>query len=569
MKKYILLLGVWTIFILCHSQEIEINTNVKYQEIEGFGASDAWSTEVLKTFPDTKKNTAARWLFNATLKADQSANGIGLSIWRFALGPFGNMPAGSSNIPADYLDAEGNYVWDVNPGKQWFLDKAFSYGCDQIGAWSACILPQLRPDGLNDTAFEKYGNFLADILNYYERQGIRFKYIAPVNEPQYAWVENVKWTTENISNMTRKVCESLIATGNDTPVMLGESADWTNLYDKNDTNSHWARNQVDAYFDSQSKYYLGDLSNLIHEFGVHSYWTDQDSMRLSTMRSRAKQSADKRGLKLHQTEWSLLSNPPIEGLPSENVTDMDIALITSKVIHCDLHYAGVSSWCFWEAFGAGQESHFHLIQTDEANKNIKSRKNLWALGNYSLFIRPGYIRVHMDGASFLKSLMGTSYISPDNKQLVSVYTNMAYDTKRFMPKLTLPEGYAVKNVRKYQTSSLLDLQKIPTSVSADVVVPARSVVTYIYDLEPIETRGDRITDNKETIHLCYDRNVSNELSVYAEGCSVLEIYGVSGILYERKYFIDNIICELPKQSDKCYIVKIFNQKECRKTYIMQ
>lgn len=542
------------------SQQVTIDATKHLQTIEGFGASDAWSTEVLKTFSESKQNTAAKWLFKSDLKSNKSVDGIGLSIWRFALGPFGNMPAGSSTIPQDYLDEKGSYVWDINPGKQLFLDKAKQYGCDQFGAWSACILPQLRPNGLDNEAFKNYGNFLADILSYYRENDVVFKYIAPVNEPQYTWVEGIKWTTSNISKMTRAVCDALAERGDTTPVMLGECADWTNLYDTFDNNNHWARNQVNAYFEPLSVNYLGDLPNLMHELGVHSYWTDQDSTRLSSMRTLAKKSADKKNLKLHQTEWSLLSNPPIEGLPETNATDMDIALITSKVIHCDLHYAGVNSWCYWEAFGSGKESHFHLIQTDELNKTVKARKNLWVLGNYSLFIRPGYKRIEMTNSSNLNSLMATSYISPDNETLVSVYTNISYSKIDLNPVLKLPEGYSINKIRKYQTSSLYDLQLFPASIDSDISIPSRSVVTLVYDLNQ-PTSLDSSKDESYNINYTITNNDFINIQISSLGSSAVYLYSPNGVLMHSEKFIDQSNITLPSNINKgIYFLKIENSK---------
>lgn len=145
--------------------QIAVNPEVKHQVIEGFGASDAWSTEVVgASFGDEARERAAKWLFSSSISSTGACEGIGLSIWRFYLGPFGNMPAGSTYIPQDYLDASGAYVWTVNPGKQWFLDKALSYGCDQIGAWSSCILPQLRTEGMTEQSYKNYARFLADVI---------------------------------------------------------------------------------------------------------------------------------------------------------------------------------------------------------------------------------------------------------------------------------------------------------------------------------------------------------------------------------------------------------------------
>lgn len=463
---------------------VEVNPDVKYQEIEGFGASDAWSTEVVgATFGDDTKERAAKWLFSSAISSTGVCEGIGLSIWRFYLGPFGNMPAGSTFIPQDYLDASGEYVWTVNPGKQWFLDKALSYGCNQIGAWSSCILPQLRTGGMNEQSYKNYAGFLADVISHYNELGYEFKYLAPVNEPQYDWTEGeVKWTSARISAMAGTVCQEFLDRGLDTPVFLGEAADWGNLYDTNDTDNNWARNQIYNYFDESSPLYIGNYSNLLKEFGAHSYWTDQSESRLKEYRTKAKAKADEYHIKLHQTEWSMLSNPPIEGLP-DTPSDMDYALILAKVIYSDIVFAGVNSWTYWEAFDVGDDARFHLIHTDNVDKSFKVRKNLWALGNYSLFVRPGYERVQMTGVENLNGVMGTAYMSPEQDKLVLVLVNMG-STAQLAPTINLSDELEIKKVEKYVTSSMFDLQLMPVNNLNSIPLLAKSVTSIVYTLDP-------------------------------------------------------------------------------------
>ena len=64
-----------------------INPQKKFQKIEYFGASDAWSTQYVGDYwEDFLKEKTAKLLFSQ--KFDESGNpeGIGLSLWRVNLG---------------------------------------------------------------------------------------------------------------------------------------------------------------------------------------------------------------------------------------------------------------------------------------------------------------------------------------------------------------------------------------------------------------------------------------------------------------------------------------------------
>lgn len=51
---------------------------------------------------------------------------------------------------------------------------------------------------------------------------------------------------------------------------------------------------------------------------------------------------------------------------------------------------------------------------------ITDNSNLWVLGNYSRFIRPGYKRIdHITNKEEnLNKLLGSAYLSPDGKRIV-------------------------------------------------------------------------------------------------------------------------------------------------------
>lgn len=129
----------------------------------------------------------------------------------------------------------------------------------------------------------------------------------------------------------------------------------------------------------------------------------------------------------------------------DNASYMDIALYMSKVIHCDLVYANVSSWSYWTSLDLERWSHknrFLLIKVTPAREVIteilhkavhtKRLRLCGFLGNYSLFVRPDYKRVELKMENTSKNLFGSAYLSPDGKKLVAVYTNLSstrYDVR--------------------------------------------------------------------------------------------------------------------------------------------
>ena len=65
------------------------------------------------------------------------------------------------------------------------------------------------------------------------------------------------------------------------------------------------------------------------------------------IRAKVKTSADARGIKVWQTEWSMLDKEPSElGGSHDDVSEFDIAQYMSRIIHNDITMAGCSSWSY-------------------------------------------------------------------------------------------------------------------------------------------------------------------------------------------------------------------------------
>src|SRR5687767_14417989 len=65
---------------------ITLDTAIRYQTMEHFGASDAWACQFAGGWPLEKKNAMADWLFSTDTLSNGNPKGIGLSMWRYNLG---------------------------------------------------------------------------------------------------------------------------------------------------------------------------------------------------------------------------------------------------------------------------------------------------------------------------------------------------------------------------------------------------------------------------------------------------------------------------------------------------
>jgi hypothetical protein len=127
-----------------------------------------------------------------------------------------------------------------------------------------------------------------------------------------------------------------------------------------------------------------------------------------------------------------------------------------------------------------------LIFTDwkkpgDAESIIASRL-LWAIGNYSRFVRPGMRRVELAGTGQdIGGLMGSAYKDEKARRVVAVYINMGTAPRTVQLDFGLGQrGWRLKSITPYVTSDREgdELKAYPAvAAGAPVEIPARSVVT--------------------------------------------------------------------------------------------
>ncbi len=524
-------------FVLHSAQEMKhahttIDLSRTHQTIVDFGASDAWLGDYIgRYFNNTQRERAARLLFSQKFNRGGNPEGIGLSNWRVNLGGGSAEQGASSKIDdphrraESFLAADGvSYDWTKAAGQQYFMRKALEYGVENIlffcnsapvqytKSGTACNSNGLWGANIKDDCYDDFAEYLATVTQHFTDEGYHISYISPVNEPQYDWgggQEGSPWVNEDIAHIARELNNSLAQRNLSTQIMLAEAGAWYYIVDWTTSWGGRASDQIEAFFNpSRTDTYIGNLSHLAHGLCAHDYWTFNTNTGITDDRRQAREVADKYGLQLYQTEWSMLEDAPVAstGFPAGSwgeATYMDIALYMGKLIHCDMTYGNISSWSYWTAFAQeqwGQKNRFYLLrvnaQGDNGNESygdiqnggtIYDNRNLWVLGNYSRFIRPGYKRVDLGGADDINALMGSAYLSPDDKQAVAVYVNMGHTDRTVSVDIT-GQNVRIDSLKKYTTNANLALnwdRTMPATYDGEPIdIPARSVVTLVISLVP-------------------------------------------------------------------------------------
>ncbi|WP_417015454.1 glycoside hydrolase [Alistipes sp.] len=500
------------------SKLVTINAAAQYQTIAGFGASDAWSPETVGTLWTAGRDGISEALFSREIVNGQP-RGIGLSMWRVNLGG-GTAEQGDESGIKDatrraqsYLNEEGTgYDWTKCAGQRYFLDRAKTFGVEKVVLFSNTPPVQytLNGKGYSDNGahanlqadrYDDFADYMADVAQHYLSLGYPVTHISPVNEPQYNWQyssdggqEGSGWANAEVARLARELDASLSERNLGVDILLGEAGDFTYLYSQTSGNADRS-DVIRNFFSPSSQNYVGDLAHVKKLICGHSYWTDGTWEGMRSVRSNLRQSAEQYGLELWQSEWSMLGDgySTDEFVGYEAASEMDIALYMAKVIHNDLTVAGVTSWSFWTSMDVprwGQKCRFMLIALGDGTNEFdirngegawKAAPTLWVLGNYSLFVRPGYHRIALT-LNESRSFFGSAYASPDGKRIVAVYTNLSNKPVKLV-ETRENFGAEPRSIVKYTTSATSSLRETVLNVDDAVLLDAESVTTVVYDLE--------------------------------------------------------------------------------------
>jgi hypothetical protein len=483
-----------------------ISTEIEFQTIQGFGASDAWSCQFVgANWPDQKKNQIADLLFSNATNQDGKPMGIGLSMWRFNIGAGSAEQGDGSDIKDKWRRAECfmnkdlSYNWEKQSGQRWFLKSAKERGVNDFIAFLNSPPVFLTKNGkaysslpdsynLSSDNYPVFVEYISSVLNSLkEKEGITFNTLSPFNEPQWDWTspsqEGTPANNSEIAVITKKLNAELENKGIPTRIEIPEAGKINYLFEANDKPARG--DQINAFFNPASRDYLGNLSHVAHTICGHSYFSTWDFNKLTEYRNELtqKMTAIDPDLKYSMTEYCLLEdNEMIKG--NKRDLGMEAALYTARVIHADLTVANATSWQWWTAVSPyDYKDGLVYIDYNENDGQVYESKLLWALGNYSRFIRPGMKRVAVKpDVNFTKDVDYSAYKSADGKQLVFVINNYGLPTFDFKLSDNVQGKYSTCC---YLTSPLGgdNLRLVKTGQIDEMIeVPAQSILTVVLEM---------------------------------------------------------------------------------------
>lgn len=430
---------------------IEIQQAQTFQTIEGFGASGAWWAQVVGGWSDENRQRVVDLLFDP-------ARGIGLTLYRY------NVGGGEHGLIDPWRNTEtfevgaGQYDWSRDANARWVLRAARDAGVNGVVVFANSPPGRMtisgraagNPGGGSNLLPDKHADFaayLVDVTRYLiETEGIPVRWISPINEPQWDWQpskgqEGTHYTTDEIVSVLLALQDAVDASGLDVTISTVEAGEWN-------TAAIYARRIL-----AEPR-----LAASLEHFAVHSYWSSSDDKE-NFVDFMARHYP---GVPLWMSEWTEMQQGRDYG--------MDSALTLANTLHDDLTLGGVTSWQYWIAVS---KYNFRdgLIYTREYGERIEETKRLWAMGNYSRFVRPGAVRVGTTVNS--EVIKASAYTDPASGALTVVVINNSLEAQ----PITLAGVRG--GVSIYETSDAHDLACVYGGAMPDVYMLAPASITTI------------------------------------------------------------------------------------------
>lgn len=489
-----------------------IKTSSEEQTIWHFGASDAWSMQFMNTWDEAQQQQIADWLFSTENDAAGKPKGIGLSLWRMNLGAGSWEQGDSSQINYGtrtecLLQSDGSWNWDKQKSQRHFLKMAKERGVPYLLLFCNSAPVQFTKNGLatntgrggdinlKEDYFDDFARFLANATKgIEEHDGVKIDYVSPVNEPDGHWnwlgpkQEGSPATNREISRLAKETSKAFKKMKLQTKIMLCESSDLRCLL--GEYKAGWQRGYTLAtlFGKDSTKTSVRNLYGIGNAVLGHAYWTNTPIDTMRSIRMKLRDELKKLGLEYWQSEVCIMSNDEEIGGGGGYDFSMKTALYVARMIHYDMVYGNASSWSWWRAAGGNYKDG--LIRTYTNRKQTSGyavdSKLMWALGNYSRFVRPGAVRLDIDAYTS----DGDSVAEGDTRPygtMISAYKNK--DGKLVVVAINYSEHQqtAIINVdgkahrwQMYRTSDISAESLLPIGVAeASTKLSPRSITTFV------------------------------------------------------------------------------------------
>lgn len=373
------------------SSTITVDLSKTYQTIDGFGFSTAFQrANLITNMKDSlKQRQLLDLLFNTT-------SGAGFSIIRTGIG---SSPDSSSDHMNTFAPknpggpkATPQYVWDGKDSGQLFVaqEAARTYGVKTFyaDAWSAPGYMKTNNNENNGGTLcgvpgascssgdwrQAYANYLVQYVRYYADAGVNISHLGFLNEPEFAASYASMTSSGSQAADFIKVLYATLKAQNLTEqvgIACCDSEGWGNQV-----------NMVNAIKSAGAEGMLKAVTSHTYTGGPSGAMNTRVPVWLS-------EQCDLNGG--WTTAW--YSNGGAgEGLTWANN-------VYSAVVNNN-----VSGYVYWEGVQwPNPNTNEKLIRVDNSTNTWEVSRRLWALANWSRYVRPGAVRVGSSGGSGVKT----------------------------------------------------------------------------------------------------------------------------------------------------------------------
>lgn len=464
---------------------IRVNTAKTYQTMEGFGASAAWWAQDVGGW--TQTTDSGNEIRTEILELLYGENGIDLDIYRYNLG------AGSKTEDNSYysdpwrktesfLLPDGTVDYSRDANAVWCMQKAVDLGVQNVVFFSNSAPDTMtingkvhsdadenRVDYVNDegnnvyfskpnldaSQYQNFADYTLDAVEHFRASGIPVTAVSPINEPQWAWQggqEGCHYEPDEVVALYKVFLSEMQNRG------LTETTELS-MFESGQPFGDTLKRYLDAIMDDK------DLSAAMQGMDTHSYWGTAEQKEKTA-----------KYLKLHYRKLPVRCTEWTEMQGGKDVT-MDSALVLCNTMLEDLTILNAESWSYWIAVSA-YDYRDGLIYVDREAHTYETTKRLYALGNFSKFVKPGAVRI---GASVGKALPISAVAFDCGDTVAVIAVNNTETEKAFTMEFNSKAKFT--DISVFVTDANHDLECVytqPFAANVSYTVPAQSVTTFVF-----------------------------------------------------------------------------------------
>ncbi len=457
--------------------KISIDSNKRYQQFEGIGASGAWLAQVVGGWNhiDPESGKEVRNRISELLYSKD--NGIGMRTYRYNIGAGSKYSGkGEYSMPARRTEcfeiSKGIYDWNRDANAVYMMKQAVKDGASEVilfvnspperitkNGMAHSDKGKLFKENLSSDNYEEFADFCLDVTEHFISEGLPVKYLSPVNEPIWMWNGGQEgchykpWSVAKIFDvLAEKISQRPLL--NSLKLSGAESGDL-----------RWFNKSYTRFLLKNPK-----VLNYIDAIDVHSYCLPIPvpfdipflNNRVSFVK-RFRKWMDKNypDIPVKMSEWCHMQGGRDKTMKS--------ALVMAKTMFEDISMLNVSSWQHWISVSEVDYCD-GLIYINLDDKTFETTKRLYVTGNFSKYIPYNATRIEI--VSEDKDLLVLAF-EKDN-QITMIVINPLESEK----SVSLPiEG----KVKRVVTDSENNLAEDFTDAS-DIIINPESVNTLIFNI---------------------------------------------------------------------------------------